>query len=132
MRTNLFPTIILVVGISDIIHLSIKYNYELDRGIKPKEAIYNTIKQVGLATFITSFTTAVGFYILYVSPMKVLRDFGLEAGSAVMLTFVITLLLAPVFFYSKTNKNQFVLNRTFENFSDKLFDKIKLLQNINL
>ena len=129
IMSNLFPTIILVVGISDIIHLSIKYNIELDRGIKPKEALYNTIKQVGLAIFITSFTTAVGFYILYVSPMKVLRDFGLEAGSAVILTFVITLLLAPIFFYGKTNKNQFVLNRIFENYSDKLFDKIKLLQN---
>ena len=129
IMSNLFPTIILIVGISDIIHLSIKYNIEIDKGLKAKEALYNTIKQVGLAIFITSFTTAVGFYVLYVSPMKVLRDFGLEAGSAVILTFVITLLLAPVFFYGKANKNQFVLNRTFEKFSDKLFDKIKGFQN---
>ena len=128
IMSNLFPTIILVVGVSDIVHLSIKYNLDLEHGQGHKEALYNTIKEIGWATFITSFTTAVGFYVLYISPTEVIRNFGLEAGSAVMLTYIIVLLSVSVFFYGKKNKNQFALNSTFEHYSNKLFDKLNQLQ----
>lgn len=129
MMSNLFPTIILIVGISDIIHLSIKYNIEKNKGKTYKETIYNMINEIGWALFITSFTTAVGFFILYLSPMKVLRDFGLEAGIAVMLTFILTLLLTPIFFTDIKNKGHFSLSKRFLSFSDKLFSKLAFLQN---
>lgn len=129
MMSNLLPTIILIVGISDIIHLSVKYNIERNKGRSQKEAIYNTINEIGWALFITSFTTAVGFFILYLSPMKVLRDFGLESGVAVMLTFVLTLLLTPVFFTDIKNQGHFSLSKRYSLFSDKLFVKLKYFQN---
>ncbi|HEX9825712.1 MAG TPA: MMPL family transporter, partial [Flavobacteriaceae bacterium] len=53
MMSNLFPTIILIVGISDMIHLSIKYNVERSKGKMNNEAVYNTINEIGWAIFIT-------------------------------------------------------------------------------
>ncbi|MDX1472278.1 MAG: MMPL family transporter, partial [Flavobacteriaceae bacterium] len=119
LMSTLFPTIILVVGVSDLIHLSIKYNLEIARGSQVKVAIIKSIKEIGLAIFITSFTTALGFFILQLSPMQVLRNFGMEAGIAVILTFLITLVLVPTFFRSKHSRQSFVLSKRFESYSEK-------------
>jgi len=129
IMSNLFPTIILIAGISDFIHLSIKYNSERNLSVENNEAIYNTIREIGWAIFITSFTTAIGFFILQISPMKVLRDFGIEAGIAVILTFIVTLIVTPVFFSVSKLKSQFSLNKYFVQYSDKLIVYIKHLQN---
>jgi uncharacterized protein len=120
IMSNLFPTIILIVGISDIIHLSIKYNSEINNGHSHTKAFSNSIKEIGLALFITSFTTAIGFFILQISPMKVLREFGLEAGIAVILTFVITLILSPVLFSNFGSSKRFELSKIFQKYSEKL------------
>ncbi len=129
LMSNLFPTIILIVGISDIIHLSIKYNIEIGKGIQKKDALYNTIKEIGWAIFITSFTTAIGFFTLYLSPMKALRDFGIESGIAVLLTFIITLLLTPIVFSYSKNKHVFLERKGFENFSNHLLIRLEKLYN---
>lgn len=119
IMSNLFPIIILIVGISDIIHLSIKYNAEINSGNSRSDAFANSIREVGWALFITSFTTAIGFFILQISPMKVLREFGLEAGVAVILTFLLTLVLSPVMFYGFAGKRQFELSKIFNTYSSK-------------
>ena len=129
MMANLFPTVILIVGISDLIHMSIKYDLELNRKENANDAIYTTINEIGWAILITSFTTAIGFFILYLSPMKVLRDFGLEAGIAVILTFLITLFLIPNFFQISKHKNLFALHPKFVKFSTRLINRIEYLKN---
>lgn len=129
IMSNLFPSIIIISGVSDFIHLSIKYNSERNRHKNNNEAIYNTIKEIGWAIFTTSFTTAIGFLILQISPMKALRNFGLEAGIAVMLTFIVTLFVTPIFFTSKKFKNHFVLRSIFSQNSDKLLRSVSYFQN---
>lgn len=129
LMSNLFPTIILIVGISDIIHISIKYNIELGKGIPKKDALYNSLKEIGWAIFITSFTTAIGFFTLYLSPMKALRDFGIEAAIAVLLTFIITLLLTPILFSYSKNKHVFSERKTFESFSNKFLKRLESIHN---
>lgn len=128
IMSNLFPIIILIVGISDIIHLSIKYNAELNAGKNYADAFTNSIREIGWALFITSFTTAIGFFILQISPMKVLRDFGLEAGVAVILTFGLTLLLSPVILRGFTGKRQFELSKLYKKFANKILDFVMKLQ----
>lgn len=129
IMSNLFPIIILIVGISDIIHLSIKYNAELNAGENHTDAFTSSIKEIGWALFITSFTTAIGFFILQISPMKVLRDFGSEASAAVILTFVLTLLLSPVILRGFTGNRPFELSKLYKKFAGKLLDFVmKLLQ----
>ncbi|GLU42647.1 efflux RND transporter permease subunit [Allomuricauda sp. NBRC 101325] len=120
IMSNLFPTIVLIVGISDIIHLSIKFNHEIKFGHDSKTAFKLALKEISWALFITSFTTAIGFFILRISPMQVLREFGLQAGIAVILTFLITLLLAPTYFSGSRSHQRFLLRTGFSRFTYQL------------
>lgn len=127
IMANLFPIVILIVGISDVIHMTFKYDKERLEGEPAKDATYTALHEIGWTTFITSFTTAIGFFVLYISPMEGLRNFGLEAGIAVMLVYLLTLLLAPNFFAESRQYNLFSTNNFFNKFSKTLFQKIEIL-----
>ena len=120
IMSNLYPTIILIVGISDVIHFSIKYNEEISAGASPNFAYIKTVKEIGQAICITSITTAIGFFTLAFSPIKALNDFGLEAGISVMLTFVIFMALAPTAFYGFKKGNLFELRPSFLSLSSAI------------
>lgn len=92
---NLFPTIILVLGISDSIHFINHYGYQLRNGYDIDDAIRRTIQFKGSALFYTSFTTFVGFLTLSFASMPALQQFGWQAGYGVLLTFLITILVLP-------------------------------------
>ena len=95
LMTNLLPTIILISGVSDIIHLSVRAQKGFEAG-KSIPLIYSaTLKEVGRAIFVTSATTALGFFSLLLSPIPVLQQFGLLAGIAVLLTFLLIVLIFP-------------------------------------
>ena len=92
---SLLPSIMFVVGMSDVIHFFSKYMEELRKGLAKEEAISKTVKEVGKATFLTSVTTAIGFFTLYFIDIKPIRDFGIYCGLGVLFAFVITILLLP-------------------------------------
>ncbi|MDX5435874.1 MAG: MMPL family transporter, partial [Pontibacter sp.] len=61
LMTVLLPTIMFVVGMSDVIHIMSRYVTEIGNGMPKLDALKLTVKEVGLATFLTSLTTAIGF-----------------------------------------------------------------------
>jgi predicted RND superfamily exporter protein len=122
--SNLFPTIILIVAVSDVIHLCIKYDIESKKGLSSKQATKNTLKEIGFTTLITSFTTAVGFLVLYLSPMQAIRNFGVESAILVVLTFVLTLIFLPIFFSGIKNGNLFTISKHFNRLSTKVFKQL--------
>jgi uncharacterized protein len=94
--TIILPTVIFVVGTSDVIHFITRYTKEL------KETNYNvllslktTFKEVGIATFLTSLTTAIGFLTLISSSVEPLREFGWITALGVLFTFIITFIMLP-------------------------------------
>ncbi len=92
---TLLPTILFVVGVSDIVHILSKYLEEL-RWKKPKiEAIRKSFREVGLATFLTSATTAVGFLSLNTTTVIPLREFGTNMAFGVLIAFVLAFTLLP-------------------------------------
>lgn len=118
--SNLLPTIILIVAVSDVVHLCIKFDTESEKGLPIKKAIRNTISEIGFTTFITSFTTAVGFMVLYFSPIKAIRHFGVESAFLVVLTFILTLIFLPFYFSKIRDKHLFQIRNNFSNLSEKL------------
>jgi len=56
------------------------------------EAIKITIKEIGMATLLTSMTTAVGFLSLLTSRLKPIQDFGVNSAMGVVLAFVCVIL----------------------------------------
>ncbi|MEJ1223319.1 efflux RND transporter permease subunit [Sediminicola sp. 1XM1-17] len=88
-----YPILILIVGVSDVIHLMDKYLQELNAGKNKVSAMLITLKSVGVPTFLTSMTTALGFLSLLTSKLEGIRDFGLISAIGVMVTFVTVMLL---------------------------------------
>jgi len=103
IMTILIPTIMFVVGMSDVIHILSKYLEELRYGKDKISAIQKTMKEVGLATFLTSLTTAIGFLTLLTAGIRPIREFGVYTAVGVMLAFIlaITFLPALLFFLEK-------------------------------
>lgn len=89
--SNLLIPVMFVVAMSDVIHIVTKYLSMTSEGYDQKEALQRTLEQVGVATFLTSLTTSIGFGALMVSKISPMRMFGLYASAGVMITFVVTL-----------------------------------------
>ncbi|MEM9917211.1 MAG: MMPL family transporter [Bacteroidota bacterium] len=84
----LYPVLMIIVGTSDVIHIMSKYIDELRKGFSRKEAIQTTIREIGLATLLTSLTTAIGFATLMTSRIGPIRDFGLNAAIGVVVAYI--------------------------------------------
>jgi predicted RND superfamily exporter protein len=95
---TVLPTIMFVVGMSDVIHIVSKYLEELRLGKTKIAALRVTVREVGMATLLTSVTTAIGFLTLYTSKVIPIRDFGLYVAFGVMIAFVLSFLVLPAMF----------------------------------
>ncbi|WP_162053906.1 efflux RND transporter permease subunit [Pontibacter pamirensis] len=95
VMTMLLPTILFVVGMSDVIHILSRYLTEIGHGMEKVPALKITIKEVGLATFLTSLTTAIGFLTLLTTAIVPIRDFGLYTAIAIFLAFALAFTLLP-------------------------------------
>jgi predicted RND superfamily exporter protein len=102
---TILPSIMFVVAMSDVIHLVSNY-IELLRQGKPKfEAIKTSFKEIGIATFLTSLTTSIGFFSLLYINVKPIQSFGLFVGIGVLMAFIFTFSVLPfLFYYTKTPK----------------------------
>lgn len=92
---TILPTIMFVVGMSDVVHVISKYIEELRDGHPKMEALRITYKEVALATFLTSLTTAIGFLTLLTSRIEPVRDFGFYTAIGVFFAYVLAYTLLP-------------------------------------
>lgn len=93
--TMLLPTILFVVGMSDVVHILEAYLDEVRAGRPRREAILNTYREVGLPTLITAITAAIGFATLGTASIRPLQEFGWTTAIGVLITFVISFTLLP-------------------------------------
>ncbi len=93
------PIIMFVVAMSDVIHLVSRYLDALRQDFTKYEAIAMTIKEVGFSTFLTSLTTAIGFFTLYFVNVQPIKVFGIVTGFGVLIAFVLTIIVLPILFY---------------------------------
>lgn len=95
LMTVLIPPILFVVATSDAIHLLTKYLEELRKGHDRADAIRIAVREVGLATLLTSLTTAFGFLMLWPAGILPFRQFGLFTAVGVLIAFGLTIVLLP-------------------------------------
>ncbi|MDX1652846.1 MAG: MMPL family transporter [Brumimicrobium sp.] len=96
---TILPSIIFVVGMSDVIHLVSKYFELLRQKYDKFTSIKIAFKEIGMATFLTSLTTSVGFFSLWFVNVKPIQNFGIFVGIGVLMTFIITFSVLPFLFY---------------------------------
>jgi predicted RND superfamily exporter protein len=99
------PTILFIVGISDVIHLYTKFLFLKREGMEKTQAIKKTMNDVGLATLLTSVTTAIGFATLYFIGIPIIREFGLIMAFGVLITFFVTFLAFSAFLTLSPERN---------------------------
>lgn len=92
---NIIPLVIIVIGISDAIHLLQRFLEEAPNSPSVVEAARRTVMTMAVACFLTSFTTAVGFASLAVSETPALRHFGITAAIGVMIAYLVTVVFLP-------------------------------------
>jgi hypothetical protein len=95
---NIVPVLIIIIGISNGIHLVNRYREELRVDGERLKATIRTVKTMAIACFLTSFTTAVGFASLMVSKTDLLSRFGQTAAAGVMVSYFVIILFLPVMF----------------------------------
>lgn len=95
LMLTILPTILFVVGMSDVVHIVSRFFEEMRSGRTKYEAVRIAFKEIGLATFLTSLTTAIGFLTLLSSSIRPLSEFGLYTAAGVFIAFVLAFTLLP-------------------------------------
>lgn len=93
VMSALYPVLMVIVGTSDVIHIMSKYIDELRKGVDRTTAINTTIKEIGLATLLTSLTTAIGFLSLTASRVAPIREFGVNSAIGVFVAYLTVIFL---------------------------------------
>lgn len=92
---NIIPTLVVIIGISNSIHIINRYRDNIGKGLEKHAAAADAMATMVLACFLTSVTTAVGFASLGVSQTTILRSFGLTAAVGVMIAYVAAVTFVP-------------------------------------
>jgi uncharacterized protein len=98
LLSGLIPPVIVTIGITNAIYLLNKYHLEFVRTKDKLEAITTVVKKMGLATFLTNLTVAIGFLTLLSTDILILREFGIVAGINIMALFFVSLVMIPSIF----------------------------------
>lgn len=92
----LIPPLMIVIGIPNCIFLMTKFHQEFrDHGNKVK-ALSRVIHKIGTATFLTNFTTSLGFLTFVSTNSAKLMEFGISASVNIMLVFVLSITILPI------------------------------------
>ncbi len=95
LLSGLIPPVIVTIGITNAIYLLNKYHVEFVRCRNKVEAIEVVVQKMGLATFLTNLTVAIGFLTLLYTDITILREFGIVAGINIIGLFVVSLVMIP-------------------------------------
>lgn len=98
LLTGLIPPVIVTIGITNAIYLLNKYHLEFAKTQNKLQAISTVVNKMGLATFLTNLTVAIGFLTLLSTDILVLREFGIVAGINIMALFFVSLVMIPSIF----------------------------------
>jgi uncharacterized protein len=93
----LIPPLMIVIGIPNCIFILTKFHQEVkDHGNKVK-ALSRVIQKIGTATFLTNFTTAIGFLTFAFTNSEKLMEFGIAASINILMVFVLSICILPIF-----------------------------------
>ncbi len=95
LLSGLIPPVIVTIGITNAIYLLNKYHVEYVKRKNKIEAIEVVVQKMGLATFLTNLTVAIGFLTLLYTDITILREFGIVAGINIIGLFIVSLVMIP-------------------------------------
>lgn len=94
--SGLLPPLIVIISVPNFIYFLNKYHNEYQKHKDKLTAIHRMVEKIGIITFLTNFTTAIGFGVLAFTSSPVLREFGTVASLNIIGTFLVSLITIPV------------------------------------
>ncbi len=94
--TAILPPLMMALAASDSIHMFTDF-FQRDR--QPGlvlSTLQQTMRHLSTPCFLTSFTTAVGFFSLVVSRIPPIRQFGLAAAGGMLAEYCLTMMVIPL------------------------------------
>ena len=95
MINSVIPTLILVIGVADSIHIMSRYQEERIHRDN-RDAVRVTFRHMVRACLLTSLTSAVGFASLLVATLPIIRNFGAYAAIGIGICFVLSMCIVPL------------------------------------
>ncbi len=96
--STMIPPLLIIIGVENSIFLTNKYHHEFRKHGNKILALSRAIIRIGRANLLTNLTTAIGFLAFVITRNQMLIEFGITATLTIMLSFVLTLILLPIFF----------------------------------
>ena len=82
------------LGIDYAIHVVERFREEIEHKSE-RQAIETTIERTGSALFISGLTTVCGFAVLFLSPMPLVRNFGIITAATIVYSVLIAIFVLP-------------------------------------
>jgi predicted RND superfamily exporter protein len=98
MLSSLIPSLVIVIGVPNCIFLINKFHSEYRNHGNRIKALQRVIRKIGAATLMTNATTALGFASLILTDSIILKEFGIVASINVLMVFVISIIIIPVYY----------------------------------
>ncbi|MCF8365864.1 MAG: MMPL family transporter [Bacteroidales bacterium] len=96
--TGILPPLLIVIVVENSIFLLNKYHSEIIRHGNKIKALTRVVMFIGNANLLTNMTTAAGFAAFIVTGNQALIEFGIIASISIMVAYILTLFLIPIFF----------------------------------
>ena len=93
--TNIVPTLVIVITLSNALHLLFCIRRKLTEGIDASAGIAEAVREVGPACVLTSLTTAIALSSLILVPQPFVAGFGLTATLGTLLAYVAVMVVIP-------------------------------------
>ncbi len=91
----IIPPLLLIIGCTEDVHMLSEYGLGIEAGKNKMNAIRSMAYKSGLAIFLTSLTTLLGFLCVSTSSIHMLKEFGICAAVGLAFNFVITITVIP-------------------------------------
>jgi hydrophobe/amphiphile efflux-3 (HAE3) family protein len=105
MEVALIP-MLMGLGVDYSVHLYHNYRVEKGKGFNAKQAIENSIRDIGVAMLLATATTFIAFLSFLTATMIPLRDFGVLCAVGIAYVFAITLTFQAAMRYIIDRRNE--------------------------
>ncbi len=124
--SNIIPTMLLVIGLSDAVHLITHFQLNRQYGLLPLPAMQKAVREVGWATLLTTLTTAIGFLTLTTSSFLPLVELGWYGTAGLFFALMATYAIIPaaVLSWPRLRRQLHQRHLPWENTLDRLFDGV--------
>lgn len=98
LLTALIPPLVVVIGIPNCVYLLNRYHFEYNKNPNKMRSLLRMVDRMGIVTFFTNLTAAIGFGVFFFTKSVLLKEFGLVAGINILALFFISLIFIPALF----------------------------------